>query len=567
MDKCGILMFSDIHFSFEKDSSQLKVDDANGYYKKLENYIQEIAEKKDIIIKYLIITGDIVDHGKKQEYVVMQKYIERLCDKFELSKDNVLIVPGNHDIYRAGLEIFCDDNNISTTDAAKQHDIKLSHFTDFYKEFYGKKVMDPSKAIVDKIIIEENQTLILGLNSLEKESHLKTDHYGYVSLDKLEKELDDYLKLSYKNIIIATHHSVSETMGKEKATIGNARLLKDTLSLKKINTYIYGHHHTSESRLEVVGDDGKMYRYIEIGSLAKILTNSGGESLTNRFSLLVTEQEGFSLYDFLYTSESWGEINTGSYLHKLEFMGKIEESPSKTNMVEDLPVAEEIDSKKVNNINDEVIISSDSDIYLKQLSRNGFYREGHFHWKNGKKTLGWINISAYLGDINNLHQIEQSIKKLLEINDIRIDAVVGYGMEGNIMGSSLTEYWLQNGIIYYYYPSVHKSEEHLLMEKDLWNKFADYKYMLLICDIMPTDKYLYEIIESSDVLKKCERIYIVSLFYNKNLVSEDKIVKADMSLKAEIVRMTLTKLDVPVCNLDSADCAIYNNANKKIYNL
>ena len=76
-----------------------------------------------------------------------------------------------------------------------------------------------------------------------------------------------------KNIFVVTHHSFTDTRERELASIKNVDTLRDALGLKRINTFIYGHHHTSESKKDVVGEQEYELRYIEIGSIGNILEN------------------------------------------------------------------------------------------------------------------------------------------------------------------------------------------------------------------------------------------------------------------------------------------------------
>ena len=57
-----------------------------------------------------------------------------------------------------------------------------------------------------------------------------------------------------------------------------------------INTFIYGHHHTSESKKDVIGEQEDTLRYIEIGSIGKILSNK------NNFLLLQFNKKQKELY-------------------------------------------------------------------------------------------------------------------------------------------------------------------------------------------------------------------------------------------------------------------------------
>ena len=120
-------------------------------------------------------------------------------------------------------------------------------------------------------------------------------------------------------------------------------------------------------------------------------------------------------------------------------------------------------------------------------------------------------------------------------------------------------------MIYHSYPSVHKGDEHLKLEKALWNEYSDFQKVLLICDIMPTFSYLNEIIYSNDKLKKCTDFYVLSLFCNRNLLNSESISNSEG--KISIFRFSLAEVNIQICELDEKDCMICKEKLKKIYTL
>lgn len=558
MSKQAIVFISDIHYCDDKTESQFREEDDNEYYQKWENCIADIEKSQDVKVKYLVISGDLVQTAKRKEYKALRRILDEFCDKFHIIKENILIIPGNHDINRSNLETYCDKNDIDESDASELYKEKLDNYTEFYKEFKGKKDFDASKVILDSIEIQEEDVLILGLNSLAKESYSR--HVGYVDVQKLKEEIKEYSQ-SKKNIFVVAHHSFTNTRERELASIENSESLKEFLSLCGINTFIYGHHHISDSKKELVGEPEDTLRYIEIGSIGKILSNTNGESYNNRFTIAICESGKFILHDYNYTGGEWEERNNKKYVRELPIV------PKETNLTDEVDIKElpraEVDSSLENQIlsKSKINIYEKSKFLFEYLKKTGNYKEGHFHWKDKKKTLGWINIAAFLGNIDILEKIKVCIIDIFEQSMRDIQVVVGYGMEGNIIGSSLVDYWVENDIGYYFYPSVHKKDEHIDLEKSLWNEYNEYESAMIICDIMPPEQYLIEIIKSNTKLESCSKIYILSLFTNFNLLNYDK----GNTLDKEIVRFTLAELNVPVCEKDEEECLVCKQNLSKIY--
>lgn len=558
MSKSAIVFISDIHYCEDTTQSQFRENDDNEYYQKWENCIADIEKRQDVQVKYLVISGDLVETGKRKEYRKLRNILDKFCNKFQILKENILIIPGNHDINRSSLEAYCDKNDVDESKASTLYKEKLDNYIDFYKEFKGKDDFNASNAILDSIEIEEEGVLILGLNSLVKESYLT--HVGYVDVQKLNKEIKRYLS-DEKNIFVVTHHSFTDTRDRELATIENADSLKEALGIMDINTFIYGHHHTSESKKDVIGEQEDTLRYIEIGSIGKILSNNNGESYNNRFTIAICESGKFSIHDYNYTGGEWEERNNRKYLRELSIVPRIKKLTDEGE-IKELPRAR-VDSSLENQMSSksEIYIYEKSKFLFEYLKKDGNYKEGHFHWKNKKKTLGWINIASFLGNIDILEKIKESIIDIYEQNMSDISVAVGYGMEGNIIGSSLVDYWVENNIGYYFYPSVHKDNEHIDLEKSLWNEYNEYGSVLIICDIMPPEEYLIEIMKSNTKLEACSKIYVLSLFTNFNLLNHDE----GNALGKEIKRYTLAEFNVPVCEKDEEECLVCKQNLSKIY--
>ena len=564
MANSAILFISDIHYTDDESRSQFCKDDKKSYYQKWENYLMSLEQKNNIKIKYLIITGDVVDTAKKNEYKEIANILQRLCTTLKIEKKNVLMLPGNHDINRSKLENYCDEEGIDVNKAATLFEVKLQNFIQFYKDFFQTEEFDVNKAILKTILVEEIDVVIAGLNSLVKESHLKKDHVGFVNIEKLKEELEEISKESKKNIYVATHHSFTHTGNRELATLENAEVVKETLGLLGINTFIYGHHHTSESKLDIEGDSGEVHRYIEIGSLGKVLSNDNGASYVNRFSMAICGADELDLHDYAYMSYGWEEVNGSKYMHKLP----IRQTCIKATTVNsgELPLVNNSETEPENMLVDkDIILCEKSNFLIEHLKKDYNYREGHFHWKKGRKTLGWINISAFLGNIEILVGIKECIMEMHKQNFMDVQVVLGYGMEGNIIGSSLLDYWIENGMNYHSYPSVHKYDEHIKLEKALWNEYGEFQKVLLICDIMPTITYLNEIIESNEKLGVCSEFYVLSLFCNRNLLKDDS--DADLKNAINIHRYSLAEVNIQICELDESECIICKEKLKKVYTL
>ena len=83
--KIGIIHITDIHQTENTDLSN-----------KVYSLCQEMKNEFSTIDKrYVVITGDIANKGKKAEYNTAKKFIDKIIDELNISK--IVMVPGNHD--------------------------------------------------------------------------------------------------------------------------------------------------------------------------------------------------------------------------------------------------------------------------------------------------------------------------------------------------------------------------------------------------------------------------------------------------------------------------------------
>ncbi|CAQ81923.1 calcineurin-like phosphoesterase (plasmid) [Aliivibrio salmonicida LFI1238] len=94
-----LLHFSDIHFK-HPECLDLDTDPNTSIRDKLSSDIQEHCSKDGKNVDAILITGDIAFAGKQEEYEVAANWIDDLCSQTGCRKQNVYVVPGNHDVDR-----------------------------------------------------------------------------------------------------------------------------------------------------------------------------------------------------------------------------------------------------------------------------------------------------------------------------------------------------------------------------------------------------------------------------------------------------------------------------------
>lgn len=87
-----ILHLSDIHWCDKPDS----LDTYKTIREKFLNDVKDYCEENGKV-DYILICGDIAFSGKQAEYNRAERFIKKLCDATGCTKENVMVVPGNHD--------------------------------------------------------------------------------------------------------------------------------------------------------------------------------------------------------------------------------------------------------------------------------------------------------------------------------------------------------------------------------------------------------------------------------------------------------------------------------------
>jgi len=156
-----IFHVSDLHF----EKSKKRTTRAELLLKKIKEEFK-VGEAEN---KYLLITGDTVQDGEKNEYKIA---LEALIP----FKENVCVVPGNHDYGPMGSGY--------SENAAKRFDNDLANKLGIIHRFFPKAPY--SKIVKDR---EGNKVLLIGLNSCLKTKSILDFAEGKIG-KKQRKSLD-----------------------------------------------------------------------------------------------------------------------------------------------------------------------------------------------------------------------------------------------------------------------------------------------------------------------------------------------------------------------------------------
>ena len=149
-----ILHISDLHVSLENklegervnEDSYLKIPDSKELSKHfIDKFIIAAKEECGKNKVYLLITGDITDCGAKLEYDYAFDYISLIIKELDIHKDNILLLPGDHDINRKSIEDLKYSKESYSIE--ELNECKFKNFSDFYFKLLDKP-FDSNKVIL-----------------------------------------------------------------------------------------------------------------------------------------------------------------------------------------------------------------------------------------------------------------------------------------------------------------------------------------------------------------------------------------------------------------------------------
>jgi 3',5'-cyclic AMP phosphodiesterase CpdA len=285
IDSILILHLSDLHFG---PNSRFHDEDPKELGQKFHKALENERTKRKIAAKIalVIVTGDITEQAKSEQYKIAKNFFEILAQKLGIDHNRFIFVPGNHDVYwlacrRVGLDQ--EESDFSDEELRKRIDsVKFQNFKKFLEDFYDTP---QNQNVVDLNYggfiynLDDLKLSVAGLNSSEIESHRKEDHRGLISKNQAQSLMDRWHgdKLDSWLKIVAIHHnpapavpesvregiSYLEKLEKEGTLKGDdvQRFASDAVGLEGrenlkrvaedcgVQLILHGHHHASEQEV------------------------------------------------------------------------------------------------------------------------------------------------------------------------------------------------------------------------------------------------------------------------------------------------------------------------------
>ena len=251
----SILLISDLHFATEKNKFSFSDCQPNKakVLRTLSDTICSVTNHESFAS--LIGAGDYVHTASEEEFNKADKSLFSIINNHEIDKDNVVLVPGNHDM---AYSEFVPGSEIEYT-----QEIAKNNYVSFYKKIIGA-TPNGFCAMGRKILLKNRLPVeIVGLNSCslqqEKAHFFGMGYVGHEQLELVEKEMGWYdvdtneRSFSHAFRILVLHHHlypIEWALEPERdypySTCLDAVQIMHFAARNRVNLIIHGHKHQFE---------------------------------------------------------------------------------------------------------------------------------------------------------------------------------------------------------------------------------------------------------------------------------------------------------------------------------
>lgn len=574
-------------------------DEKNHFY--IKDFCENVQTEFDGSERefYLLITGDIADSSLDIEYQYAANFLEQIVKELKIKKEHILIVPGNHDVSWLECQKAANEN---LDKPAYQHvEAKYSHFKRFYDSFFegSGKVFESDKQIVDCMILQKERILFVGVNTNYKITYeggggaVDIDAFN-VELTKICEDYPDYSKIAL------FHHNIVSDSEEDNSTYGDWGKddwlnFKKALEKNNFKFVIFGNEHVRASSISLNSHRGENAMYFsDSGSFA---LHDNDCNPTYKVYELVQNVEKTTLRQYLFellgkgTNKQRVFGNWRKQINKVcdeldEFVLQENTASPFDKKIKVLSTDlggnsnddssnEAVETKLVLNTEDAVGSLSNKefqDMMMEIIKSEHLYHPGHFHWGRSSRSHNWIDTISLLNDKQHIQLIQKEVLKVVmevkKAKAIKFDAIIGLGMEGNVMSTQL----LLDEAPYTFLPYTYRYDDFNEFEKNICldNETGKYKKVLIITDVVNKGRMLKSLIEEKDAafFSRVEQIHIVSLFYTGKY--EDREMPDGLKdIKDKTIGFySLLQLEVGECPYDDAfkeKCIIYKEHLCDVY--
>lgn len=216
-------------------------------FARLRDDFEDMRERHGLVPDLILVTGDLVEHGKPSEFRQFKAFAEATVNFFGLPRRRMAMIPGNHDISRPAAEAYFKECEADERTPRPPYWPKLRHYAAMFAEFYAGEpdITFTEEAPYSLFEYPELGVVVAGLNSTLADSHRAEDHYGFLGEPQLRDFAGKLRQAADQGLlrIGAVHHHPIYPEG--DAAKQDLRDLKRILG-SLLNLVVHGHIHEDE---------------------------------------------------------------------------------------------------------------------------------------------------------------------------------------------------------------------------------------------------------------------------------------------------------------------------------
>ncbi|WP_168121267.1 metallophosphoesterase [Paenibacillus sp. HB172176] len=316
----GILHLSDLHISASEDPSSVRLRDS------LIEDIRKMKIDKNINIDAIAMTGDVVDKGgNDKSYDLATQFFNDLIDQCGVKRENIIFVPGNHDVPRRDTIKFILEN--ATEDSFHDESKIIEYWEAIYPRF--KKFNNFVESLTGRTdFLDENlgsgACLVNTSNGVIKFllinsswGTLGSSDYGklMVSRWQLERLKENQIAQKDADITFALMHHPLDWFTKSEQKI----LVKYLTDKRSLLSDVILHGHIHEGKIEFLSNPDSSIISLVSGLGYPEKSNNGLERLKNgscRYSIYNFDVQNCKMSTWLRISRDNGDFVADTQLYK-----------------------------------------------------------------------------------------------------------------------------------------------------------------------------------------------------------------------------------------------------------
>ncbi len=250
-----IVHLSDLQFGarhrFKLPRELDAVDDLDTLEHRLQEDLAFLLEEYELRPDLMIVSGDLAEWGRPSEFEDVLQFLLGVGKSIPLSRERILVVPGNHDVNRASCEAYFKQCEASELEPSRPFWPKWSHYSSFFDKLHAASKADyrfDEEEPWSLFELAELKVAVAGLNSTMHESHRDEDHHGFLGEAQLKwfRERLGKLRDGGWLRIGAMHHNHFRGPKNDDHSLQDADALKRLLG-NRLNLILHGHTHETDT--------------------------------------------------------------------------------------------------------------------------------------------------------------------------------------------------------------------------------------------------------------------------------------------------------------------------------